>query len=930
MKILPSRFLACIASLLFLVFLASSPQARATSRVEAQLQLSPVTSIEGVTEYSLPNGLQVLLYPDPSSTTISVNVTYRVGSRNESYGENGMAHLLEHLNFKGTPRHPNITAEIATHGADANASTAYDRTNYYETFPASEASLEWALELEADRMVHSFIAQKDLDSEMTVVRNEFESNENNPTSVLEERVLETAYLWHNYGHPPIGSRSDIEHVPIERLQAFYHTYYQPDNASLVVAGNLDQQTTLTFIAKTFGEIPKPVRTLPQLYTEEPTQDGEREVTLRRVGAAKVMMLAYHIPADAHPDSAALSLLASILSDQPSGRLYKRLVEVKLATRVSAEAASLHDPSFLLFTAVLPPDGDLDRVRVELSKIIAGIRDEPFTQAELDRERNRQLNQFERIMNSSGEVSAILSENVAQGDWRLLFWDRDEMKKVSIKDLQQVAAKYLVSSNATLGMFIPEEKPLRAVIPPIPSITAMLSNYRGGQAIELGERLDPSPRAIEARTRRGFVGNRANGSAELIKTAFLERKTRGERVSGVLQFHFGSENSLRGRKQAGDFAAELLMRGTEKHSRQEIEDELTRLKATFSVTGGPTGVTVSFETKRANLPSLLRLVAEILKEPRFPENDFDEIKRAVLTGLEQAKTDPGDLARRFVHRYLSPYSFTDIRYVPTIAEEEASIDSLRLRDVEDFYHRFYGVARAEAAFVGSFDSQEVSSLLQELFGNWKSLSPYERVGDLYKETRARSETILTPDKANSVYLAQSNLAIRDDDPDYAALLVANEVFGGGFLNSRLATRIRQKDGLSYSVDSGLSVKSQDRVGVFGVFAICAPQNAAKVDRDVQEEIARALKDGFTAEEIESAKSGILQSKIVDRSSDSSIAGQLAAQLHLGRDFHWEEQLEEKIKSASADEILAAMRKYIEPGKMVTVEAGDFEKVAISNR
>src|SRR5580693_3032065 len=198
-----------------------------------------VRSIEGVTEYRLANGLQVLLYPDQSSSTVSVNVTYKVGSRHESYGETGMAHLLEHMNFKGTPTHLKIMDELSSRGARANATTAYDRTNYFETLPATTANLEWALGLEADRMTHSLIAKKDLDTEMTVVRNEFEMGENNPARVLRERVLETAYLWHNYGHPTIGARADIEAVPIERLQKFYHTYYQPDNAALIVGGNFD-------------------------------------------------------------------------------------------------------------------------------------------------------------------------------------------------------------------------------------------------------------------------------------------------------------------------------------------------------------------------------------------------------------------------------------------------------------------------------------------------------------------------------------------------------------------------------------------------------------------------------------------------------------------------------------------------------------------
>src|SRR5581483_9924853 len=257
----------------------------------AYAQIEKITSVEGITEYRLQsNGLRVLLFPDLSKPTITVNITYLVGSRNENYGETGMAHLLEHMLFKGSKKHPNVPKELQDHGARPNGTTWFDRTNYFETFQATDENLNWALDLESDRMVNSFVAPKDLDSEMMVVRNEFEMGENNPTEILQQRVLSTAYLWHNYGKDTIGARSDIEHVLIERLQAFYREYYQPDNAVLTIAGHVDEAKTLSLIAKYFAGIPKPERVIEKTYTEEPVQDGERTVTLRRVGDVKAVIV----------------------------------------------------------------------------------------------------------------------------------------------------------------------------------------------------------------------------------------------------------------------------------------------------------------------------------------------------------------------------------------------------------------------------------------------------------------------------------------------------------------------------------------------------------------------------------------------------------------------------------------------------------------
>ncbi len=293
------------------------------------------STIEGVTEYRLANGLTVLLFPDASKPTTTVNVTYEVGSAHENYGETGMAHLLEHLVFKGTPTRGNIQTELGKRGMQFNGSTNTDRTNYFESFTANAANLDWALAMEADRMVNSYIRKSDLDPEMTVVRNEFESGENNPQLVLLGKMYASAYQWHNYAHLPIGARSDIENVNIERLQAFYRMYYQPDNAVLIVAGKFDVDPTLAAIAKYFGPIPKPTRTLPTIYTADPVQDGERTVTLRRAGNSKFLGMMFHTVRGADPDYVATDVLGDVLTDEPAGRLYKALVETHKAAAVEA-------------------------------------------------------------------------------------------------------------------------------------------------------------------------------------------------------------------------------------------------------------------------------------------------------------------------------------------------------------------------------------------------------------------------------------------------------------------------------------------------------------------------------------------------------------------------------------------------------------------
>ncbi|MGH8721853.1 MAG: M16 family metallopeptidase, partial [Burkholderiales bacterium] len=342
-----------------------------------------VTEVEGVSEYRLDNGLRVLLAPDASADTLTVHITYLVGSRHEGYGEKGMAHLLEHMLFKGSKKHPDVKQEFATRGARWNGTTSYDRTNYFETLPATGDNLEWALAMEADRMLNSFVRKTDLDSEMTVVRNEFEMGENSPGSILFQRMQRLAFGWHNYGNAIIGARSDIEAVPIERLRAFYRTWYQPDNALLVVGGRIEPQRALALVAKHFGPLPRPARELPALYTAEPTQDGERSVTLHRTGDTPIVAALYRAPSGSHPDFPALEILVELMRAAPQGRLHQALVQKGLASAIFGFERALHDPGYVAFGASLPKDGALGAAREALLAILDGVRRAPIRAEELE-------------------------------------------------------------------------------------------------------------------------------------------------------------------------------------------------------------------------------------------------------------------------------------------------------------------------------------------------------------------------------------------------------------------------------------------------------------------------------------------------------------------------------------------------------------------
>jgi zinc protease len=881
-----------------------------------------VTSVEGITEYRLTNGLRVLLFPDPSKQTITVNVTVLVGSGSEGYGEKGMAHLLEHMVFKGTPRHPNIPKELTEHGTRPNGTTSFDRTNYFETFQATEENLKWALDMEADRLVNSFIAQKDLDSEMTVVRNEWEAGENFPQAVLQKRILAAAYEWHNYGHTTIGARSDIESVPIERLQAFYKKYYQPDNAILMVAGRIDETRTLQLVNETFGKIPSATRKLDTTHTEEPVQDGERLVTLRRVGDVQMVVAGYHIPAGSHPDFASVSVLTTILGDTPSGRLHRALVEPGKAASIFGSPFQLKDPGMVFFGAEVRKDQSLDAARDDLLKTIDDTVSMAPTKEEVDRARQALLKNIDLNLRNSELIGLTISNWAAQGDWRLLFLHRDRVRKVTPEDAARVATAYLKPSNRTVGLYMPVDKvPQRTEIPATPNVAEMLKDYRGDTALDPGEAFDASPTNIEARVRRSA---RPNG----LKLALLSKKTRGGRVIASMTFRQGDEKSLQGRSREGSMAAAMLMRGTTKHTRQQIRDELDRLKARMNVFGSGPQTGASVETVREHLPAVLRLLGEVLREPAFPDSEFEQLKQEQLAQIEQFQREPQLIVFNQLGRHLNPYPKGDPRYQSTPDEQIEEIRSMTLDRLKKFYRDFYGATNGYVAVVGDFDEKEVSTLLNELLGSWRSPAPFRRVPSQYFEVAARPQSFETPDKTNAAMAVGMNLKLRDDHPDYPALVLGSYILGSG-MNSRLFQRIRQKEGLSYGVGANFGVSALDESGSFQASAIFAPQNAAKVEAAFQDELAKMLKDGFTEEELKMAKSGWSQQQQLNRAEDQSLASRLTNYMFINRTLAWDLTLETRINALTPDQVNAAMRRHIDPTKISIIKAGDFKKVATSS-
>jgi zinc protease len=879
--------------------------------------LTRVTAVEGITEYALPNGLHVLTLPDDSKPVTTVNLTIRVGSRMESYGETGMAHLLEHLMFKGTPNFPEPKKEMTDRGLSWNGTTSDDRTNYFASMAENADHLDFYLHWLSEALTQSFIARKDLDSEMTVVRNEMESGENSPGNVLFQNMLASAFHWHNYGKSTIGARSDVENVDISRLQAFYRKYYQPDNAVLIVAGKFDEAKTLAVIASTFGKIARPTRVIAPTYTLDPTQDGERTVTLRRVGDSPIILSMYHVPAGSSPQFAAATLAALMLGG-PEFRLHKALVEKGLAAEAFGGAQSLAEPGYAYFGAQLKSGQSIDAARDALIATVEGIPTTPFTAAELDRAKNIWTRSFTQTLNDPQRVGLALSEYVALGDWRLAFDRRNRVAAATLADVDRIAAEYFITSDRTLGTFIPSAAPARAPAPERVDVASVMKDFKGGTAVAAGENFDASPENIAKRTTIATLPGAAG-----VRTALLPKSTRGGKVVALIDLRLGDEKTLFGKDTIGAATEAMLSRGTERLSREQLAAAFEKLQTSWNVAGGATGVSLRLETTRANLLPSLQLAQEMLRTPRFDAGEFEQMKTAWVSDVESSRSDPQAILQQRLERHGNPYPKGDVRYAQTFEETLSDIAALKLDELRAFHRDFYGASHAVVVVVGDFDAATLTPQLLKSFGDWTSKTAYARVPEPALALPPATFRIEVKDKQNAVATGKLEFALRDSDPAYQALRLAAQIFGGGGGGSgRLWDRIREKEGLSYGVGAYLSGGQFNANADWDLFAIAAPQNMARVKQGLDEELDRARRDGFTADELKRAKEAIVASNRLNRAQDASLAAAIESFVERDKTPLYLAELDDLRARVTLDQVNAAFRKYIQPDKLVFGAAGDF--------
>ncbi|WP_410881038.1 M16 family metallopeptidase [Myroides sp. DW712] len=880
-----------------------------------------VTQVEDIKEYKLSNGLQVLLLPDASQNNLVVNIVYKVGSKHEGYGEKGMAHLLEHMLFKSTKNLGDIKKMLSDKGGTANGTTYYDRTNYYEVFPSTAENLAWALEMEADRMINATLRQEDLDKEFSVVRNEFEIGENDPTSVLMERTINTAYLWHNYGLSTIGSKEDIERVKTPQLRRFYEKYYQPDNAVLIVAGKFEEQKAIEFIEQYFSVIPKPTRILDEILTVEPAQDGEKYVEVKRNGDSKHIQMLYHTASYADKDYAALAALEHILNSDPSGYLHQALVETQKVSSLWAYSPEVRDASFMLFNFDVPNDKDQVETLAEIKAEVAKIGDIQYTQEDLDRAKTNLLKGIEALQNNTISTAINLTEIIGSGDYRLGFLLRDTIENLTLSDINRVAKKYFKDNNRTVGMFIPTKDEIR--VKPTEflntDIDALVKDYKGKETAHNIRDFAPTIANLQQNYTSGQLSNG-------LKYGIIDKDLKGEKVNISIQIPVGNQKELLHKQYIGSLTASLLTAGTKTKSKQQIQDQLDQLKSNVSIQFNGQTISIFVSSYRNTIKETMELLEDVLKNPVFPESELTKVKLEYTTYLEGNLNDPQTVAFNKIAQATSKEAKGSIFYVASTQEDIDGYKAITTHEIKDFYNTFFGANNGIATVLGMQNKEEAKDLLEKTVGNWTNKVKFERAYPTFFATKQGKEIIQTPDKENAAAVGSLTFEMNKSNPDYPALVFADDVMGGGFMTARIPQRLREKEGISYGAGTSLSVPSdtKNNSASWFIYAFLNPTKRAEVEQGIHDEFAKLVEYGITEEELQANKVSWKNARQTDLGSDNYLMSLSNLYLTYNIPFTDFDKLNQDMEKLTVKQVNAAIKKYLQPSKFTTIYVGDFTK------
>ena len=860
----------------------------------------------GIKEYTMTsNGLRVLLKQDNTAPVATFMVTYEVGSRNEAIGYTGSTHLLEHLMFKGsrkfnTKKGNSVFQTLQSLGARMNATTWLDRTNYFAVLPSEH--LETLIEIEADRMRNAYIKEEDRQSEMTVVRNEFERGQNSPSGVLDENIWATAYQAHPYHHSTIGWKEDIENVSIERLREFYDTFYWPNNATAIAIGDFTEKDALSMIKKHFGKIRKSTKPIPEVYTAEPQQEGIRTITLKRAGQQGIVGVAHKTPAATHPDAPAFMVLSSILSSGKNSRFYKNITDKGLTTSVYIWDSLFRDPGLFTVYANLSPDVDHKTVEKAVVDEYEKIKKNGVSDEEVKNAQTQLIASMKFRQDGSYAIASGLNEAIASGDWTLYTTYDEKIGTVTKEDIQRIVKEYFKEDLSTVGYFIP----LGA----------------GGQ----NKKPATSAQDLEKMKLKHYSEEEELLSARVVDTEPVEgiRLLTLKRGSGVVTLTgsmlggdiYASENA-----RTADMVAAMLDQGTTNMTKFEISAKLESAGARLGFFNGQARVGFSGKFLSEDTKMVFDLLADQLKNPLFAEEDLNKIKKRQVANYKRSKESTRGNA---TNNMLKAFYGAGHQNSPTDPDKAiGEINKITPQNLKDFHSKNYGAGTMVIVAVGDVDHNSLESLIKEGFGGWKR-SPLQEKKETGTANKVSDKVYVTmQDKTSTDFLVGTALGIDRYHPDYLPLYVATHTLGGNF-SARLMQTVRVKEGLTYGINSSMRGFGNGNDGYWMVGGTFSPKLLSKGESSTLREIKKWAEEGITQKELDITKSTLTGGFQVGFDSTGGLAGGILDAIIVHGDLTYLDNYPERIKAITLDKANAAISKYIFFDDLYQVAAGTIDK------